>query len=174
MSSTLRYHVRFIRWLAADFPVFQRFVPTVKQVTGRAKVLDGDTIVVGGITVRLHGIDAPELDQVFVWKGRRVACGDMSLAALEALIGDTKVRCEGIEWDHHGRLVAKCYAPNGVDINKRMVLSGWALAYRRYAWDYVDAENAARRAKRGMWRGEFMKPWEHRAAQRWKMRRMPV
>jgi endonuclease YncB( thermonuclease family) len=34
-------------------------------VTGCAKVIDGDTIVVADQLVRLHGIDAPELDQTF-------------------------------------------------------------------------------------------------------------
>jgi endonuclease YncB( thermonuclease family) len=33
--------------------------------TGVAKVIDGDTISVAGWLVRLHGIDAPELDQMF-------------------------------------------------------------------------------------------------------------
>ena len=32
------------------------------RLTGPAKVIDGDTIVVAGQLVRLHGIDAPELD----------------------------------------------------------------------------------------------------------------
>jgi endonuclease YncB( thermonuclease family) len=34
-------------------------------LTGRAKVIDGDTIVVADQLVRLYGIDAPELDQTF-------------------------------------------------------------------------------------------------------------
>jgi endonuclease YncB( thermonuclease family) len=33
-------------------------------ITGRPVVVDGDTLHVGTITVRLHGIDAPEADQV--------------------------------------------------------------------------------------------------------------
>jgi endonuclease YncB( thermonuclease family) len=108
--------------------------------------------------VRLHGIDAPELDQTFWW------CGTMSLAALETLIARVKVRCEVVERDRHGRLVAKVFSPNGVDIGRRLVAAGWALAYRRYSKDYVDAENQARRAKRGMWRGTFVKPWVWRAS----------
>jgi hypothetical protein len=41
---------------------------------------------------------------------------------------------------------------------------GWALAYRRYSKDYVDAEAEARKVKRAMWRGTFVKPWEWRAS----------
>ena len=40
-----------------------------------------------------------------------------------------------------------------------------ALAYGRYSMDYVAAEDEARKAKRGMWRGSFVKPWVCRASQ---------
>jgi endonuclease YncB( thermonuclease family) len=121
---------------------------------GLAEVIDGDTIVLVG----LHGIDAPELDQTFQWRGQEMACGAMSLAALEALIAGVKVRCEVVERDRRGRLVAKVFSPNGVDIGRRLVLAGWAVAYRRYSTDYVDAEKAARKARRGIWRGTFVNP----------------
>ena len=100
----------------------------------------------------------------------------MALAALEALTAGVKVRCDIIERDRHGRLVAKCFSPNGVDIGRRMVAAGWALAYRQYSKDYVDAERKARRAKRGIWRGTFKKPWEWRAnsMQRVTMSRRPA
>jgi endonuclease YncB( thermonuclease family) len=132
-------------------------------LTGPAKVIDGDTIVVAGELVRLHGIDAPELDQTFWWRGERIACGMMALAALEALTAGIELRCEAVERDRHDRLVAKIFAPDGGDIGRRLVLAGWALAYRRYSTDYVDAEAEARKARRGMWRGTFAKPWEWRS-----------
>jgi endonuclease YncB( thermonuclease family) len=50
--------------------------------------------------VRLHGIDAPELDQTFWWRGQQIACGAMSLAALVALIaGITVLGAFGAAWD---------------------------------------------------------------------------
>jgi len=131
---------------------------------GAATVIDGDTIVVSRERVRLHGIDAPELDQTFWWRGRQILCGTMSLAALEALTAGVRVRCDGIERDQYGRLVAKCFSPNGIDIGRRLVSSGWALAYRQYSMDYVEAEKEARRTRRGMWKGRFEKPWDWRAA----------
>jgi endonuclease YncB( thermonuclease family) len=96
-------------------------------LTGPAKVIDGDTIVVAGEMVRLHGIDAPELDQTFWWRGQQIVCGTMSLAALEALIAGVKVRCEVVERDRHGRLVAKVFSPNRVDIGRRLVSAGVRL-----------------------------------------------
>jgi len=133
--------------------------------TGPAQVIDGDTIIVAEQLVRLHGIDAPELDQPFWWRGQQLVGGMMALAALEAPTAGVKVRCKAVERDRHGRLVAKVLAPNGVDINRRLVSAGWALAYRRYSTDYIGAEDEARKAKRGMWRGSFVKPWVWRASQ---------
>lgn len=135
-----------------------------ERVVGPAKIADGDTLFVGGETIRLHGIDAPELDQIVWWNGEQVACGMMSMAALEALTAGMDIRCEGIDRDRFGRLVAKCFLPNGTDVGERLVASGWALAYRNYSTDYVDAETEARKAERGMWRGIFDKPWEWRAS----------
>ena len=51
----------------------------------------------------MHGITPPELDQTFWRRGEPVACGTMSLAALEALIAGVKVRCEVVERDRHRR-----------------------------------------------------------------------
>lgn len=157
---------RIIRLFAIDVLGISKRSPFTEILTGSAAVLDGDTIIVAGERVRLHGIDAPEIGQTFLWRGQHVECGTMSMAALEALTAGVKLRCEGIERDRYGRLVAKCFSPNGIDIGRRLVSSGWALAYRYYSMDYVDAELAARKARRGLWRGQFEKPWEWRASAR--------
>lgn len=164
MQRVLMLGRRVVGFLAFGFLDRSKHRRGAERLSGAATVIDGDTIVVAGQLVRLHGIDAPELDQTFWWRGQQVACGTMSLAALEALTAGVKVRCEAIERDRYGRLVAKCYSPNGIDIGRRLVSSGWALAYRRYSLDYVDAETEARRARRGMWRGRFEKPWVWRAS----------
>jgi endonuclease YncB( thermonuclease family) len=153
-----------MEFLTARLAAIFAFTWRPHALTGPAKVIDGDTIVVADELVRLHGIDAPELDQTFWWRGRYLSCGTMALAALEALTAGVSLRCEIVERDRHGRLVAKCYSPNGIDIGRRLVSAGWALAYRHYSTDYVDAEDEARKARRGMWRGKFMKPWEWRVA----------
>ena len=114
--------------------------------------------------MRLHGIDALELDQTFWWRGEQIACGTMAPAALEALTVGVELRCKVVERDRHGRLVAKCFSPNGIDMGRRLVAAGWAVAYRQYSTDYVEAEDEARKARRGMWRGTFMRPWKWRAS----------
>ena len=135
------------------------------SLTDPAKVIDGDTIVVAEQLVRLHGIDAPELDQPFWWQGQKLMGGALALAALEVLTAGVAVRCKAVERDRHGRIVAKVFAPDRVDISHRLVSAGWALAYGRHSTDYMDAEDKARGAKRGLWRGSFVKPWLWRASQ---------
>jgi len=145
--------------LATGLIAILTFGRRASPLTGPAEVIDGDTIVVADQLVRLHGIDAPELDQTFSWRGQQITCGTMSLAALEALIAGVKVRCDVVERDRHGRLVAKVFSPYGVDIGRRLVSAGCALAY---STDYVAAE--ARKARRGMWRYAFVKRWDWRAS----------
>ena len=154
-----------MRRFAANLAAILAFTRDPRSLSGPAKVIDGDTIVVADQVVRLHGIDAPELDQTFWWRGRCLSCGTMALAALEALTAGLPLRCEVVERDRHGRMVAKCFTPDGSDVGQRLVAAGWALAYRRYSTDYVAAETAARQAGRGIWRGRFVKPWDWRLAQ---------
>ncbi len=47
-----------------------------------------------------------------------------------------------------------------------MVSEGLALAYRKSSKDYVAAEDAAKTAGRGLWRGKFIAPWEWRRGKR--------
>ena len=48
----------------------------------------------------------------------------MSLAALETLIAGVRVRCEVSSGTG---MVAKVVSPNGVDIGRKLVSTGWAL-----------------------------------------------
>ncbi len=52
------------------------------------------------------------------------------------------------------------YALSIMDLNRWMVLNGWAVAYRRYSLDYVPIEKAAREARIGIWSGDFDMPWD--------------
>jgi endonuclease YncB( thermonuclease family) len=139
--------------------------PSFAHVTGTATVIDGDTIVVAGERVRLQGIDAPELHQTCTAYGQEWACGPTSAEWLKERLHGRQVECIGHARDRFGRLLAVCYA-GGESINDRIVREGWALAFRRYSADYVQAESAAKRAGAGIWRGEFTPPWEWRAERR--------
>ena len=134
-------------------------------VTGSARVIDGDTLDVGGVRMRLHGIDAPESGQRCRAGGKRWSCGREATRALAGRIGGRSIECQKRDRDRYGRVVAACSA-SGRDLNAWMVAEGWAFAYRRYSNAYVGEESAARAARRGVWRGEVVPPWEWRKGKR--------
>jgi endonuclease YncB( thermonuclease family) len=134
--------------------------------TGRVSITDGDTIRIAGTRIRLHGIDTPEATQTCQNQdGSIYSCGDMATSALAALIEKHQVTCRQTDKDRYGRIVAVCQS-GPIDLNAEMVMSGWALAYRKYSSDYVDQEASAKAAGRGMWQGRFVKPWEWRSGKR--------
>ncbi len=136
--------------------------PAFADITGKPRVIDGDTIDIAGQRIRLYGIDTPESDQLCEADGKPWRCGQEATFALANIIGRTWVDCVERDRDRYGRIVAVCRVggPKGQDLGAWMVSEGWALAYRKYSMDYVAAEDAARAAGRGLWRGKFTKPWE--------------
>lgn len=134
-------------------------------VSGRVQVIDGDSLYVGGVEVRLYGVDAPEAKQTCDIDGARWPCGRQATRALRRLTEGQVVACDERDRDNYGRVVAVCRL-DGVDVNAWLVENGWALAYRRHARAYVAAESVAESAKRGIWRGDFVAPWDWRAESR--------
>ena len=125
-------------------------------------VIDGDTLLVDGKRFRFDGIDAPELSQSCVKRdGNGWPCG---LKARDSLIEITKgqVECEISGRDRYGRTLGTCYA-DGRDVQAMLVRQGLALAYRQYSTAYIADEDVARKAKRGIWAGTFVAPWDWRA-----------
>ncbi len=140
--------------------------PADADITGPARVVDGDTIVIAGERIRLHGIDAPELKQTCTTsKSKEQLCGQLAKQSLEKLVQGQDVTCKGNQRDRYKRLIAVCYV-GPFDINETMVADGWALAYRKYSKDYVRAEIFAKSRREGMWRTEFVPPWEWRRSKR--------
>jgi endonuclease YncB( thermonuclease family) len=138
----------------------------VAEIAGRASVIDDDTIEMRGQRIRLFGIDSPESAQLCQAKQKKTyRCGQQAALALADWIGERTVRCRERDRDRYGRTVAVCYV-GGEDLDRWMVEQGWAVAFRKYSLDYVDAENDAREARRGIWQGEFEMPWDWRAARR--------
>lgn len=136
------------------------------EISGVASVIDGDTIEIHGARIRLHGIDAPESSQTCRRKNNEEwRCGQTAANLLSDLLGRRTVFCESTETDRYGRAIAICHAA-GRDVNEEMVAQGYAVAYRRYSTDYVDAENAARQERLGMWSGAFVMPWDYRRGKR--------
>lgn len=139
-----------------------------QTITGPARVIDGDTIVVGPTRVRLARIDAPELHQPCLDRnGVGYACGWSARTALESVIGDHSVTCQGTSQDLWGRTIAVCSAGSVPDLGAEMVKLGWAIDYRAYDKEctYCALEANAREASLGIWKS-FETPANWRKTQR--------
>ena len=117
--------------------------PSHNALTGRARVIDGDTIELSGRHVRLEGIDAPESPRpASAWFGTW-PCGTAATEALSRLISMKTVTCNRRGLDKYGRTLAVCFV-DGRDINAQMVRQGYAWAFVRYSSSYVKEEAAGR------------------------------
>jgi len=123
-------------------------------------VVDGDSLrpKAGGEDIRLHGIDAPELNQDCIDSSKRsYPCGRRARDHLRKLIAGREVSCRTMDVDRYNRTVAVCRAGE-TELNRQMVSDGWALAYRQHEHRYIGEEVAAQSARRGIWQGAFERP----------------
>ena len=134
---------------------------------------DGDSLVArpaqgrnkDEFRVRLYAIDAPEHDQEYGREARDY---------LWRLVWNrTDLMLEPVDTDRYGRLVGVLYyraADRRRSVNRLIVEQGLARWYRRYGGyglGLEQAEENARRRRRGVWAsGGQVAPWEHRRAQR--------
>lgn len=132
------------------------------HAAAQVRVIDGDTLSVGNVTYRLHGIDAPEVGQKCATRtGKTWQCGRAALQRLEELVAGKRVRCEGIERDGYGRTIAVCRA-DGVDLNAALIKEGLAWAFRKYSTDYAAEEERAQAGALGIWQTETDPAWVYR------------
>lgn len=147
----------------------------VVELTGRACVMDGNTLVIGGVRrearcqggdpVRLRGADAPDLEQTCQsFEGREWFCGRAAATNLLEMVKNREIRCQGTEKDAQGRLLAVCWRGK-LDIGGEMVRLGWAMADKAET-TYRSNESDAHIAALGLWQGKFDPPSEWRLRQR--------
>ncbi|MGI9413356.1 MAG: thermonuclease family protein [Hyphomicrobiales bacterium] len=134
------------------------------RAEGEVRIIDGDSLHVGGREVRLLGIDAPEARQTCRDETQAEwPCGRDATGTLRRLAHQAPVTCAGSGTDKYGRLLARCRA-GGLDLNAEMVRRGFAVSSAEQDFAYSAEESEARTARRGLWRGEFQPPHEWRAA----------
>lgn len=143
--------------LAAPPKVVEEFNGKVIGVT------EGDTIkvLVGKemVTVRLEGIDAPELGQSYGGKAKE---------ALADLVGEKAVTVKKTGMDKDGRVLGIVFVAE-VNANAKLVEDGWAWHFKKYNDEdrLAKLEEAARKARRGLWADENpVAPWTYRARQK--------
>lgn len=152
--------VAFLALLLSAAPV------KANELVGVASVIDADTLEIRGVWIRLHGIDAPESRQLCRHRsGDKRRCGQQAALAQADRIGRRTVNCAVRDVDRYNRAIAVGTQDNQ-DLNRWLVSEGWAVAYRRYSRDYIEAETAARSAGRNIWSGQFAMPWDWRRGER--------
>jgi endonuclease YncB( thermonuclease family) len=132
------------------------------RITGRAAVIDGDTLDIGGRYIRLFGIDAPGGPQSCRdERGAGYPCGRQAAGALQTKIGLRTIACDPRGVDRPDRIPAVCRLGDE-DLGEWMVRQGWALAAHGEGRDYLRAEALAKSERLGLWAGEFMSPSDWR------------
>ena len=135
-----------------------------EKFSGKAYVLDGDSIRVSRKEVRLFGIDAPEYSQTCFNKTNiEYNCGLNSKEFLIKLIGGKKIDCFYAQKDKYDRFLAKCYLDN-LSINEEIIKNGMAVVYNFTESDEVidKLEEQAKNKKIGIWQGAFELPKNYR------------
>jgi endonuclease YncB( thermonuclease family) len=125
-------------------------------------VYDGDSLSArcpdGMVTVRIFGIDAPEMKQE-PW-------GDRSREALRGLLPRRdSVRLRVRDQDRYHRTVAQAFVGER-DVGLEMVRQGRAVVYEQYNDSpvYQQAQAEAKKARRGIWE----KPGGHQDPATWR------
>ena len=141
------------------FTLFQQNI-FAKEIYGKARIIDGDSIEINNEKIRFLGIDAFEKRQECTRKdGIKYKCGELAISNLSTIISGQPVRCITKKKDRYKRWLATCYIGK-LDISENMVLYGNAFSYM--SKKYKNVENEAKKINAGAWAGKFIFPWEWR------------
>jgi len=154
--------MRFLRIIARLFVLGERTAPPVRRrylrsipmpvpsrppqteavLRGRCWVIDGDTIVIDDVRIRLAGIDAPEIDHPW---GQRSKWALVQLCKGQTITARLKPELS------YDRVVAECYLPDGRDLAAELVRCGLALDWPKFSggkYRHLEPMDARRR----LWR----------------------
>ena len=124
----------------------------INVAIGKAKVIDGDTIVINGEKIRFGGIDTPERNKI----GH-----NFSKIKLKKKLGNNIITClREPQLDTWGRTVAECFLDDE-SISSYMVKNGYACDYKKYSKKkYAKQQEYAKSRKLGIWALNFENSWE--------------
>jgi len=106
---------------------------------GKCYVIDGDTIQIGQVRLRLAGIDAPELDHPWGLKAK---------SELIRLCRGQTIRAEFAPHLSYDRTVATCFLADGRDLSAEMVRLGMALDWPKFSggkYAHLEPEGARKK-----------------------------
>lgn len=132
-------------------------------VTGRARVLSGDTLRVGETSIKLDGIEAPVRQQDCTkLDGRRWSCGSAAIEGLKRLVQGRQVACE-ISTSEPGQPAHATCRAGDRDIAAELVRRGHVFPETGLFARYTAEESEARAASAGLWQGEADRPADFRS-----------
>lgn len=128
------------------------------EIRGRApQALDSGLLDFAGKPVYLYGLRGARPERTCLLRdGSSWNCGQEARWAARNRIANHWVECVERGRGPGGEIFALCYlgGVGGPELNAWLVEQGWAMAARDYADDYVAAEERARAAGLGLWRGQ--------------------
>lgn len=151
----------------------QKQIQQAAQLTGQkdalsgvvTEVLRGYLFKLNNTYIKLYGIDTPDPNQNCKDKyNRDYPCGQMAQNTLEQMIQGKVLTCTPVGMDDRGAYIATCRTEE-TDVGAAMVFAGWAVADREDSQVYIPYEKQANQAKRGLWEGKFVAPWNWRITQ---------
>lgn len=109
-----------------------------ETISGSARVVDGDTLYVGGVKIRLCGIQAPEPHE----RGGRKASNYLKSLTTGRTVSCIPVGsgtpCDGrSRRTSHDRIVAQCFVGDE-DLAMSLVRSGNAKDWKRFSGGYYE------------------------------------
>ncbi|GJE37107.1 thermonuclease family protein [Methylobacterium persicinum] len=132
---------------------------------GSATVIDGSTLAIAGVPVKLFGIVTPASDAT-CWDANEApyTCGRQVTAELTAHIGTERLICErsGQTDDRSGTAVCRM---GDEDLGNWMIARGYAMPTADAPGLYKQAGDHAWGQRAGLWAGVFDDPktWRHAA-----------
>lgn len=141
------------------------------------RAVDGDSLVVANeaddrVSVRLLGVDAFDPDG----KDAAAMTGKLAVQTLEKWLADepARVALHSTPKDRHGRYLAELYVGER-NVGLGLVEEGLALVYTKYPFPamnaYLDAQQAARSAREGLWANEDLVGRAELLSKQWRRQR---
>ena len=141
-----------IMLFALPTDLFGRVPPlagTIMVPPEQVAVVDGETLRLKDTVVRLQGLAAPPRGlSCHAADGGVNDCGAASADALASLVRGRQIACRLNGRDPAGLAQGICEAA-GTELNRALVLAGWARALDASGMNRAEAE--ARQARRGLW-----------------------
>ena len=140
-------------------------VPLVSAPGRDFRVIDGDSLAMGDLNIRLVDIDAPlAVQRCNTPDGSYWDCAAQARQRVRSIVNEAeRVECFSTDQDHYGRHLATCDA-DGVDVGALLVEEGLAWAHENDG-RYVPQASIAQANARGIWQAETAPPWNWGAEQ---------